>query len=162
MTLVGGLVREPEHGNWDELTSLPGPPRFLRALFSELCGVDVSDDKSDTAHNHSEEDGVAEYQFICGTDEIGYEQKETVVLESSDFPISVEIRTFGLPEIEVVWDFDLTYQGQLGHCGFRHRHLLARFDSAQAKVRFENVWTETFGNAPVFGSEEHGGGSASR
>ena len=43
--LTGGFPKEPEHGNWDELSSLPGPPRLVEALFHEILGVEVTTDK---------------------------------------------------------------------------------------------------------------------
>lgn len=151
MILVGGMVQEPAHGDVEDLTALPGPPSFLRALFKDLCGVDVSQHKKLAAGGGVKEEGVHESRFICGTDETGYEQHKTVFTESSDFPVVVDLKTFGLPGIEMVWHYDLTYQGQLGHCGFRHRHLRARFDSAPAKARFEKIWVKVFDVHPEFG-----------
>ncbi len=162
VVLAGGFVREPEHGNWDELTSLPGPRRLLEALFSELAGVDVSPHKSDGQDVAAADEGVAVRHFTCGTDAVGYRQTETVVLESTSFPISVAVQTFGLPGLEVVWDFNLTYQGQFGHSGFEHRHLLARFENVGAKAQFQQIWLKTFGSIPEFAAGASGDSGADR
>ena len=154
--LVGGFVPEPEHGNLEQLTALPGPYRFLGNLFAAIADVDVKANRRETARKVSKEDGLAEYRFVCGTDRIGYEQSETRVLESSDFPMRVSISTFGLPGIALHWTFDLTYQGQLGHCGFEHRRLAVAFDNADSESRFCSLWTDLYGHPPEFTDEPAG------
>ncbi len=157
MVLKGGFPREPEHGNWDELASLPGPPRFFEALFREVAGdftwsgsVQLESEKDDELETRS---------FLCGTAVLGCRVTERVVLVSSDFPISVAVATHGLDGLEVRWDYALPYQGQLGHCGFRHRWLSVSYADSAALARFEATWRAVFGHAPVLGppAESSGG-----
>ena len=148
LVLKGGFPREPEDGDWDELTSLPGPPRFFDTLFRDVAGVEPAWGRSVQLDNEKDEE-LETREFLCGTAERGCRIKEQVVLISSDFPISVAVATHGLDGIEVRWDYELPYQGQLGHCGFRHRWLSVRYADPAALARFEATWRAVFGHAPV-------------
>ena len=152
--LTGGFPKEPEHGNWDELSRLPGPPRLVEALFQEILGVDVTTDKCRNLAEPEPEDALGDaviHRYFCGADGLGYAQTERVVSESSDFPVNVTIASTGLPGMDLVWRFDLEYQGQLGHCGFRHRDLVVTFADAGNEDRFEAIWARVFGLRPRFG-----------
>ena len=151
--LTGGFPREPEHGDWEELTSLPGPPRLVEALYRGMLDVDVT---SDTCRKLAEpeplddEGDVVIHRFFCGHDDVGYAQTEQVITVSSDFPVGVTITSAGLPGVKLVWRFDLAYQGQLGHCGFRHRDLVVTFADTGTEDRFATFWQQVFGLRPVF------------
>ena len=90
------------------------------------------------------------HRYFCGDDGFGYAQTERAVTESSDFPINVTITSARLPGIDLSWRFDLEYQGQLGHCGFRHRDLVVTFADAAAEERCAAIWERVFGLRPVF------------
>ncbi len=150
LVLSGGFVREPEDGNLDEVTSLPGPATFLRALFLELTGVDIPPLARETHSSSSEEDGVATGKATFGTDDAGYVQSEMSSTESSMFPAYASIKTHGLPGLEMSWSYELSYQGQLGHSGFRHSSLRVRFENPEAREQFEKVWAGIFGCVPEF------------
>ena len=149
LVLKGGFPREPEDGNWDELTSLPGPPRFFEALFREAAG-DFTWSGS-VPLDREKDDELETRTFLCGTAELGCRVTEQVVLASSEFPISVAVVTHGLDGLEVRWDYELPYQGQLGHCGFSHRWLSVSYADPAALTRFEATWRAVFGHAPVLG-----------
>ena len=153
MVLSGGAPREPEHGNWHELTSLPGPPRFLEALFRELCDVDVTPGRCRLISEDTATEGVKLSKFLCGGKKVGFRQSERTVTESSDFPVDVEIETVGLPGIELSWRFKLDYQGQLGHCGFRHGRLAVGFADDAARARFVEIWRLAYDRTPEFKRE---------
>ena len=151
--LVGGFPKEPGHGNWDELSSLPGPPRLMETLFLEILNVDVGKDACHEVGSPEQEDATGEvmiHRYFCGRDGVGYEWTERVVLESSDFPVGVTITSAGLPGIDLLWRFDLAYEGQLGHCGFRHGDLVVTFADAGIEGRFAKFWEQVFGLRPVF------------
>jgi len=147
MVLTGGFPREPEHGNWDEIASVPGPPRFFEALFREVA-ADFTWSGS-VELDRVRDDELETRTFLCGTVGLGCRVTEQVVLVSSDFPISVAVVTHGLEGLKIHWDFAIPYQGQLGHCGFRHRWLSVTYADPKALARFEAAWRTVFGHAPV-------------
>ena len=91
------------------------------------------------------------HRYFCGAHGLGYAHTERVASEGSDFPVNVTIASAGRPGADLVWRFDLEYQGQLGHCGFRHRDLVATFADAGNEDRFAAIWARVFGQRPRFG-----------
>ncbi len=149
MKLVGGYPAEPEHGNWDQLTSLPGPPRLIEALFREISGADVSSDTNVRIGEAEEiEAGVLRHTFRCGTEAAGYVQTERVITESKAYPVQAAISTHGLPGMTIDWSFSLEYEGQLEHCGFRHGELLADFESSASRQQFQAIYEQVYGHPP--------------
>jgi len=152
MVVAGGLPREPEHGNLDDLTTLPGPYSLLQALFFELCGVhlnDLSRREVATAEDAVTEDGETR-DFIIGDDTTGFRQSEQTWPDSAAVPMRVAIETHGLPEIALQWRYTLSHMEQLGYCAFRHDHLQVAFEAETARHRFEGIWRRVFDTPSLF------------
>lgn len=158
LTLTAGFPHEPEHGNLDELTTLPGPRSLLQALFRELRQIDLNDLARHEDMTANAEAGDPEWRhFIVGDTETGFRQTELTSAETSSLPMHVEVETIGLPGLGIRWRYSLDHVGQLGHCAFRHGALLAAFETDDARQTFECIWQQVFGQAASFGKTDTGG-----
>lgn len=151
MVLAGGLPREPEPGNLDDLTTLPGPYSLLQAVLFELCGLhlnDLSRREDPTATAAAEETETR--HFVIGNDTTGFKQSEQTFGASTAIPMRVSVETYGLPDIGIRWRYTLGHMEQLGYCAFRHDRLQVAFATEQARHGFKHIWQRVFDNPPLF------------
>lgn len=158
LSVESGLPDEPDSSDWEAICSTPGPSTFLERLFQSAAGVGLSkgDARTESVDTVDEKE-VSKGR--CGGEKSGYLFTETRSRESSMFDMRLSWETYGLPGMEIRWEFSLEKAGQLGYCAFRNGTLQVRFDGGKARERFEAVWREVFGRAPVLGPVS--GGSAS-
>jgi hypothetical protein len=144
----GGAPSGPRGEDWEELASTPKPDDFLGRLFSELGGIEE-------LRLHVTEEWVIPGDErvatgFCGTAQVRYHLVETECLETKAVPYHVVIETYGLPGVEVHWQYCFDYAGQAGHAAFSHVSLKARFESQAAEDRFGRIWQSVFKTVPVW------------
>jgi hypothetical protein len=151
LILTDGFPREPDAGDWQQLTSMPGPRSLLEALFVEFSGVSLNDMPQTEDADGGKIDGDWQTRtIVLSKNGVGMRQEELKCIETSALPLRESVTTFGLPGLEVHWEYHLDLAGQLGHCAFGHDRLTARFDDDDVKQRFENIWKRIFDKTPVF------------
>ena len=138
-SLQTGLPEGPTRG-------ASGPDRFLRAL---LVDHDVDPGRSFVTDEEEEEREQRITRGFVGTETAGYAWEEEVCTYSSIFPNRWRLRTYGLPEIELAWDYTFEKNGQEGYNDFRNGTLRVRFSEPSGEARFLGVWEQVFGARPV-------------
>ncbi len=154
LVLIGGFPREPENGTWEELSSLPGPRSLLEALFVEFCGISLNDmPQTEDEGSRTIADDWQTRVITLGSASAGIRQVERKCIRTTALPVSESVETFGLPGLDLHWEYDLEFSGQFGHTAFRHDRLTARFATVEARQHFEAVWERVFGTKPQFQAE---------
>jgi hypothetical protein len=146
--LVDGAPPSPAGWDWDALASMPRPTAFFGQLCAELCGTTALPLHMTEERLVPREERVT--TGFCGTKEVGYRWVERECLETSAVPYNVAVETYGLPGMEVHWDYCFDDAGQAGHAAFRHVSLKARFDDSGAERRFTQVWRKVFKTVPLW------------
>lgn len=146
------LVNPPKATNapWNDLQEIPDPFNFnfFRVLCWEMSGIQLcSITIVENRIERSEEQLLYGFQ---GNDEIGVGTTEHRSLFSSMFPVEIWQETYGLPGIEVFWEYKWASAGQAGHSIFQHKQLLVQFATPDAQAHFERNWYESFGEIPHF------------
>jgi hypothetical protein len=148
-TLIGGKPPEPDYDDLlENKIAFPGPASFLRPLFMECGGVDVS--QCTTTEEIERPYEIRISRGHCGTPQIGYRWQNQTSLDSSADPVAEDITTYNLPGIHMDWSYAWNKMGQMGHGAFRHRSLQVDFDNEDAQSRFEQLWQRVFGTPPVW------------
>ena len=70
--------------------------------------------------------------------------------ETTDLPVYCTWETYGLPGMQIEWQYALKYAGQLGHVAFRHIQLQCMFESPSDQERFSAIWRRVIGKEPQF------------
>ncbi len=149
LVLSGGFPDEPETTSWQEVSTLPGPRGFLDALFVEFCGTGLND--MPRTEDASAVQGDWQIRKITlGMNGKGICQVERKCLQTTALPLDETIDTFGLPGLDLHWEYHLDFAGQFGHTAFRHDRLTAQFHSTSARQKFDDTWHRVFGAPPVF------------
>ena len=154
LVLCGGFPREPDAGSWEEVSSLPGPRSLLEALFLDLCGNSLNDMPQTEDDASGSIDGDWQTRAITvARNGTGFHQIERKCIGTSAHPLREIVDTFGLPGLELHWEYHLALAGQLGHTAFRHDRLTVQFASSEARQTFEEIWRRIFAITPEFESE---------
>lgn len=145
--VVAGLPDEPD--DLDEVAKFPGPTRFLNALFEALLGRTLGPAVVEREDEVPREVRTAEGR--CGDERAGLRFAERTCLETSSIPMHCVWESYGLPGVELRWEFALDKVNVAGFCGFRNRTLRVRFPDEPARRVFEQVWEKVFARRAVFG-----------
>lgn len=149
LTVAEGLPDEPDASDWDAVCSIPGPGSFFAKLFASLA--DASVHKSTAVIESSTQDDDWEIsKGFCGQKDVGLRFQELRCLETSDVDMRCVWETYGLPGVQVRWEFFLEKAGQLGFAAFRHKTLQVNFRDDTAQAAFVEIWQEVFNRTPVF------------
>ncbi len=146
LELVSGHPREPD--DLDGVASSPGPAAFFDTLFAELVGRPLGP----AVIEHEEEVSGAErtVRGRRGDEAAGIRFTEWTCLETSAIPMRCTWQSYGLPGIEVCWEFSLESVNVAGPCGFRHGRLRVGCSDAAARWTVEEVWALVFHEPPGF------------
>ncbi|HIK32187.1 MAG TPA: hypothetical protein IGS17_12465 [Oscillatoriales cyanobacterium M59_W2019_021] len=124
-----------------------GATTFLRVLFQEVYGVDVSvcTDRVETYH-----EGIEEVSERCGTDEMGYLRTSFQDMDDRS-EYRVAILTYGLPDLEMQWSYYLIKSGYAYR--FCHGHLRVFFGTEISQYQLATIWKQVFHFEPNFQRE---------
>lgn len=152
LTVAEGLPDEPDPSDVDALCAVPGPGSFFERLFGTLAGVSVHKSTA-VIESSTKDDDWAISKGYCGKKDVGLRFQELRCLETSDVAMRCTWETYGLPGIQVRWEFFLEKAGQLGFAAFRHKTLHVDFQDERDRAAFADIWQQVFNRAPVFYAE---------
>jgi hypothetical protein len=149
LTVIAGLPDEPDTSDVDALCGGRGPGSFFDRLFASLADARV--DRSNPVIESSTQDDDWEHtKGFCGRKDIGLRFEELRHRETSSVNMRLAWETYGLPGVQVRWEFDLEKAGQLGFAAFRHKTLQVSFRDDTAQALFVEIWEQVFNRTPVF------------
>lgn len=149
LTVAAGLPDEPDTSDMDALCGVPGPGSFFDRLFTSLA--DASIDRSNPVIESSTRDDDCEItKGFCGRKDVGLSFAELRNRETSSENMRLAWETYGLPGVQVCWEFYLEKAGQLGFAAFRHGTLQVSFRDDSAQALFVEIWEQVFNRTPVF------------
>lgn len=149
LELKGGAPDEPD--SLEELGA-PGAWTFLTRLYQEVSQVDVERVLESRETGDPKEMLVTEARL--GTPEVGCRFERRVPMESSMFPVQCRCESYGLPGIQLSWEYHREQVNVAGRVGFRQGTLRVRFESDRDRARFERIWSEVFSRRPVLARVE--------
>lgn len=148
LTVAEGLPDEPDASDADAICTVPGPGTFFDKLFASLTdGVDTS---TPVIESSTREDEWEMTKGYCGRRDVGLRFSEVRCTETSSVNLRCLWETYGLPGVQVRWEFSLEKAGQLGFAAFRHQTLEVSFRDDTAQALFVEIWKRVFDRTPVF------------
>lgn len=152
LTVEHGLPDEPDSSDADAACSVPGPASFFEGLFGALAGVSVHKSTA-VVESSTKDDDWETTKGYCGRKDVGLRFEELRCLETSDVAMRCAWETYGLPGIQVRWEFFLEKVGQLGFAAFRNKNLQVDIQDERGRAAFVVTWQRVFDRAPVFSVE---------
>ena len=149
LTVVEGLPDEPDAYDEDAICVKPGPGSFFDMLFASLANTSI-DRSSPIIESTTHDDDWEASKGFCGQENIGLRFEELRSRETSAIDMRCVWETYGLPGVQVRWEFFLSKAGQLGFAAFRHQNLRVNFRDHAAQARFVEIWQKVFSTTPVF------------
>jgi hypothetical protein len=149
LTVAEGLPDEPDISDVGAACTVPGPASFFDRLFASLghAGVNRS---SPVIESSTRDDEWEINKGFCGRKDVGIRFAEVRYRETSAVGLRCFRETYGLPGIQVRWEFFLEKAGQLGFATFRHNSLQVSFRDSTAQALFVETWEQVFDRRPVF------------
>jgi hypothetical protein len=143
------LPDEPDTFDMNALCSVAGPGSFFDGLFASV--IDAAVDRSSPVIESVTRDVDWEItKGFCGGADVGLRFQEFRHRETSSVDMRLAWETYGLPGVQVRWEFYLEKAGQLGFAAFRHKTLQVNFRDDAAQARFVEIWERVFNRKPVF------------
>lgn len=149
LTVVEGLPNEPDADDENTVCGLPGPGSFFDMLFASLANSSV-DRSAPIIENLTHDDYWEITKGFCGQEDIGLRFEELRSRETSAIDMRCVWETYGLPGLQVRWEFFLRKAGQFGFAAFRHKTLRVNFRDHAAQALFVEIWQKVFSTTPVF------------
>ena len=149
LTVAEGLPDEPDASDADAICTVPGPRTFFDRLFASLAepGVDRSNLVIESSTRDDEWEITKGYR---GRRDVGLRFSEVRCTETSSVNMRCFWETYGLPGVQVRWEFFLEKAGQLGFAAFHHQTLEVNFRDDTAQALFVEIWEQVFNRTPVF------------
>jgi hypothetical protein len=149
LTVAAGLPDEPDTSDMDALCGVPGPGSFFDRLFASLADASV-DRSNPVIESLTQDDDWEITKGFCGRKDVGLRFEELRHRETSYMNMKLVWETYGLPGVQVRWEFYLKKAGQLGFAAFRHKTLQVSFRDDTAQALFVEIWEQVFNRTPVF------------
>jgi hypothetical protein len=148
LTVAEGLPDEPDAFDVDAVCTVPGPGTLFDRLFASLANP--VDRFNPVVESSTRDDEWEITKGYCGGKDVGLRFSEVRCTETSSVDLRCLWETYGLPGVQVRWEFFLEKAGQLGFAAFHHQTLEVSFRDATAQALFVEIWEQVFNRTPVF------------